>query len=50
MKSVKNLVEGFRRFREQHFESHDNLYQQLVKQGQTPRMFTPYSMAAVVPW
>jgi carbonic anhydrase len=38
MKSVKNLVEGFRRFREQHFESHDNLYQQLVKQGQTPRI------------
>lgn len=38
MKSITNLVEGFRRFREQHFERHDNLYQQLVKQGQTPRI------------
>lgn len=38
MKSVENLIEGFRRFREQHFTSHDNLYQQLVKQGQTPKI------------
>ncbi len=38
MKSVSNLIEGFRRFRNQHFESHDRLYQQLVKQGQTPRI------------
>jgi carbonic anhydrase len=38
MKSVENLVEGFFRFRNQHFESHDKLYQQLVKQGQTPRI------------
>ncbi len=33
----RNLVEGFQRFRAQHFESHDNLYRQLVKQGQTPK-------------
>ena len=33
----RNLVEGFRRFREQHFELNDSLYQQLVKQGQTPK-------------
>lgn len=32
----RNLVEGFRRFREQHFERNDSLYQQLVKEGQTP--------------
>ncbi len=37
MKSVDQLVAGFRRFREQHFESHDTLYQQLVKEGQTPK-------------
>jgi carbonic anhydrase len=33
-----NLVAGFKRFREQHFERNDSLYQQLVKQGQTPRI------------
>ena len=38
MKSIENLIEGFSRFREQHFEHHDNLYQQLVKQGQTPKI------------
>lgn len=32
-----NLVEGFQRFRKQHFERNDSLYQQLVKQGQTPK-------------
>jgi carbonic anhydrase len=31
------LVEGFRRFREQHFQHNDSLYQQLVKEGQTPK-------------
>ncbi|MFA5824875.1 MAG: carbonic anhydrase [Gallionellaceae bacterium] len=31
------LVEGFQRFREQHFEHNDSLYQQLVKEGQTPK-------------
>lgn len=34
----RNLVEGFQRFREQHFERNDSLYQQLVKQGQTPKI------------
>lgn len=33
----RNLVEGFQRFRQRHFESNDNLYQQLVKEGQTPK-------------
>ncbi|HLP98131.1 MAG TPA: carbonic anhydrase [Sideroxyarcus sp.] len=37
MTSISNLVEGFRRFREQHFERNDSLYQQLVTQGQTPK-------------
>jgi len=32
-----NLIAGFRRFREQHFEHNDSLYQQLVKEGQTPK-------------
>lgn len=32
-----NLIEGFQRFREQHFERNDSLYQQLVKEGQTPK-------------
>jgi len=36
MTSITNLVDGFQRFREQHFESNDSLYQQLVKEGQTP--------------
>ena len=31
------LIEGFRRFRRQHFESNDNFYQQLVAEGQTPK-------------
>jgi hypothetical protein len=29
----RKLVEGFQRFREQHFERNDSLYQQLVKEG-----------------
>lgn len=33
----RNLVEGFQRFRQRHFESNDSLYQQLVKEGQTPK-------------
>jgi carbonic anhydrase len=32
-----NLVEGFQRFREQHFERNDGLFQQLVTEGQTPK-------------
>lgn len=38
MKSVESLIAGFRRFRERHFESHDNLYQRLVERGQKPRI------------
>ena len=32
-----NLVAGFQRFRERHFEINDSLYQQLVKEGQAPK-------------
>ena len=35
--AIRNLVDGFKRFREQHFERNDSLYQQLVTQGQTPK-------------
>jgi carbonic anhydrase len=37
MTSIPNLVEGFKRFRERHFERNDSLYQHLVKDGQTPK-------------
>jgi carbonic anhydrase len=37
MSSISNLIEGFQRFREQHFERNDSLYQQLVTKGQTPK-------------
>lgn len=33
----RNLLDGFQRFRQQHFEHNDALYQQLVRQGQTPK-------------
>ncbi|MFM2396759.1 MAG: hypothetical protein RLZZ144_9, partial [Pseudomonadota bacterium] len=33
----QQLVEGFLRFREQHFAHKDSLYQQLVQHGQTPK-------------
>ena len=36
MISPQQLVEGFRRFREQHFVHDDALYRQLVEQGQSP--------------
>ena len=36
MISPQQLVEGFRRFREQHFTHNDALYRQLVAQGQMP--------------
>jgi carbonic anhydrase len=32
------LIEGFQRFRQRHFDRHDSLYLQLVKQGQTPKI------------
>jgi carbonic anhydrase len=38
MNSVpQKFIEGFRRFRERHFERNDSFYQQLVTQGQTPK-------------
>ncbi|MBI5658639.1 MAG: carbonic anhydrase [Nitrosomonadales bacterium] len=38
MSSPEQLIQGFRRFREQHFTHDDALYRQLVAQGQTPRI------------
>lgn len=38
MTSPQHLIEGFRRFREQHFTDDDALYRQLVAQGQSPRI------------
>jgi carbonic anhydrase len=38
MSAIAQLIAGFGRFRQQHFENHDSLYQQLVKQGQTPKI------------
>lgn len=35
--SPQKLIEGFLRFREQHFIRDDGLFQQLVVQGQTPK-------------
>jgi carbonic anhydrase len=38
MTSPQHLIEGFRRFREQHFTHDDALYRQLVEHGQTPKI------------
>jgi len=38
MTSPDRLIEGFRRFREQHFTEDDALYRQLVTDGQAPRI------------
>lgn len=38
MKSPGRLIEGFRRFREQHFAEDDALYRQLATDGQSPRI------------
>jgi len=38
MTSPERLVEGFRRFREQHFTENDALYRQLVAEGQSPKI------------
>jgi carbonic anhydrase len=38
MTSPADLIEGFHRFREQHFADDDALYRQLVSQGQTPKI------------
>jgi carbonic anhydrase len=37
-RSLEQLVEGFRRFRAQHFAEDDALYRQLATQGQTPKV------------
>lgn len=38
MTSPQKLVQGFQRFREQHFTDDDALYRQLVEQGQAPKI------------
>ena len=38
MTSPQQLIQGFLRFREQHFTHDDALYRQLVAQGQAPRI------------
>lgn len=38
MSSPEKLIEGFRRFREQHFTENDALYRQLITEGQSPRI------------
>jgi carbonic anhydrase len=35
--SPQQLVQGFQRFREQHFARKDGMFQKLVEQGQTPK-------------
>lgn len=37
MTSPLDLIEGFHRFREQHFTDDDALYRQLIQDGQTPK-------------
>lgn len=38
MSSLRQLIQGFQRFREHHFTQDDALYRQLVQEGQTPRI------------
>jgi carbonic anhydrase len=38
MTSPEDLINGFHRFREQHFADDDALYRQLVQEGQTPKI------------
>lgn len=38
MTNPSDLIEGFHRFREQHFTDDDALYRQLVEEGQTPKI------------
>ncbi len=38
MTSPSDLIEGFHRFREEHFADEDALYKQLVEEGQTPKI------------
>ncbi len=35
---IQKLIDGFGRFRAEHFETEDSLYQQLTRQGQSPRI------------
>ena len=38
MTSPSDLIQGFHRFREEHFADEDALYKQLVQEGQTPKI------------
>ena len=38
MTSPHDLIEGFHRFREQHFADDDALYRQLIQEGQAPKI------------
>jgi len=38
MTSPSDLIQGFHRFREEHFADEDALYKQLVQDGQTPKI------------
>ena len=35
---IRKLIEGFGRFRAEHFETDDSLYQRLTREGQAPRI------------
>ncbi len=35
---ISKLVDGFRRFRREHFHTEDGLYQRLTREGQSPRI------------
>lgn len=36
--SIRKLIDGFGRFRAEHFETEDSLYQRLTREGQSPRI------------
>ncbi|UCF76806.1 MAG: carbonic anhydrase [Betaproteobacteria bacterium] len=38
MKDIEELVSGFRRFQRHYFDEHRELFEQLVRQGQAPRV------------
>lgn len=35
---IQKLIDGFSRFRAEHYESNDSLYQRLTREGQSPRV------------
>lgn len=35
---IRKLIDGFSRFRAEHFETEDSLYQRLTREGQSPRI------------